>query len=111
MLLPLQSEEEKASSYEVPPSHLTCSKLEASVDSHARPFAPPDIHGELQPTRVGVDAISEGEAQLVGAPANSFGCVNQQLVQDILVGEGGALREDSTVLQGLRVKLASAEFT
>lgn len=59
---------------------------------------------------MGVDAISEGEAHLVDPPADGFRGVDQQLIQDVLVGEGGALREDAAVLQRLRVELTPAQF-
>ena len=89
---------------------LTCRELQAPVDRHPGPFAPPDVHGELQAAGVHVAAVREGEAHLVGAPADGLGRVNQQLVQDVLVGEGGALREDAAVLQRLGVELPPAEF-
>lgn len=57
-----------------------------------------------------IDAIGEGETHFIDTPADGFRCVDQQLVQDVLVGEGRALREDPAVLQRLRVELPSAEF-
>lgn len=89
---------------------LTSWELQASVDGHPGSFCPRDVHGELQASGVRVDAICEGEAHFVGASAHSFGRVNQQLVQDVLVGEGRPLREDPAVLQRLGVELSSAEF-
>ncbi len=59
---------------------------------------------------MGIDAIGEAETHFVGTPADGFRCIDQQLVQDVLVGEGRALREDPAVLQRLRVELPSAEF-
>ncbi|TNN46456.1 hypothetical protein EYF80_043373 [Liparis tanakae] len=89
---------------------LTCRELQAPVDGHSGPFAPPDVHGELQAARVRVHAVREREAHLVRPPADGLRRVDQQPVQDVLVGEGGALIQDPAVLQRLRVKLTSAEF-
>lgn len=55
-------------------------------------------------------AVGEGELHFIGSPADRFGGVDQQLVQDVLVGEGGALGEHAAVLQWLRVELPSADF-
>lgn len=55
-------------------------------------------------------AVGEGEMHFVSAPADCFGGIDQQLVQDVLVGEGGALGEHPAVLQRLRVELPSADF-
>lgn len=89
---------------------LTCRELQASVDGQAGSFALPDVHGELQAPRVHEQAIGEGELHFISAPADGFGGVDQQLVQDVLVGEGGALGEHAAVLQRLRVELPSADF-
>lgn len=88
----------------------TCRELQPPVDRHAGPFALPDVHGELQAARLPEDAVGEGEVHFVGAAADRLGGVDQQLVQDVLVGEGGALREHPAVLQRLRVELAPADF-
>lgn len=85
-------------------------ELQASVDRHPGPFALPDVHDELQAARLPEDAVGEGEVHFVGAAADRLGGVDQQLVQDVLVGEGGALREHPAVLQRLRVELAPADF-
>lgn len=92
------------------PSRLTGWELQASVDSHSGPFAPPDVHSELQATSVCVDTIGKSEAHFICTPADGFRCVDQQPIQHILVGEGRALREHPAVLQRLRVELPSAEF-
>lgn len=89
---------------------LTSWELQASVDSHSGSFTPPDVHHELQTACVRIEAIGEIETHFIGTPADGFRCVDQQLVQDILVGECGAQREDPAVLQRLRVELPSAEF-
>lgn len=89
---------------------LTCWELQASVDGHSRSLALQDVHGELQTACVGVAAIGEGEAHFVGPSVDSIWCVDQQPVQDVLVGEGGTLREDTSVLQWLRVELPSTQF-
>lgn len=89
---------------------LTGWELQASVDSHSGPFTPPDVHGELQSACVCVDAIGEIETHFISTAADGFRCVDQQPIQDILVGEGRALCEDPTVLQRFRVELPSAEF-
>lgn len=88
----------------------TCRELQPPVDRHAGPFTLPDVHGELQAARLPEDAVGEGEVHFVGAAADRLGGVDQQLVQDILVGEGGALCEHPAVLQRLRVELAPADF-
>lgn len=93
-----------------PPSPLTCRELQASVDGHSGSFALPDVHGELQAACVRVDAVGEDEIHFICTPADCFRGVDQQLVQDVLVGEGRALREHPAVLQRLRVELPSAEF-
>lgn len=90
---------------------LTCWELQASVDRQPGSFAPPDVHGELQAARVRIDAIGEGESHFICPPADCFRRVDQQLVQDVLVGEGGALRQDPAILQRLRVELPSADFS
>lgn len=89
---------------------LTCRELQASVDSHSGSFGPPDVHGELQAARVRENAVGECETHFISTPTNGFGCVDQQLVQDVLVSEGRALCEDPSILQWLRVELSSAEF-
>ena len=91
-------------------SPLTCRELQTSVDGHSRPLALCDVHGELQAVHVREDAIGDCEPHLVSTPADRFRCVDQQLVQDVLVGEGRALRKDPAILQRLRVELPSAEF-
>lgn len=91
-------------------SALTCWKLQASVDGHSRPLVPCHVHCELQVARVGVDTVGEGEGHLIRSPADSFRCVHQEPIQDILVGEGGALREDAAILQRLGVELPPAEL-
>lgn len=89
---------------------LTCRELQASVDRHSGSFCPPDVHGELQATRVRENAISERETHFISTPTNGFRSVDQQLVQNVLVSEGRALCEDPSILQWLRVELSSAEF-
>lgn len=89
---------------------LTCRELQASVDSHSRPLALPDVHGELQPACEGVGAVGEGEAHFVGSSVDRVRRVDQQPVQDVLVGEGGSLSQDAAVFQRLRVKLSPAKF-
>lgn len=89
---------------------LTSWELQASVDSHSGSFTPPDVHRELQAPCVRIDPVGEIETHFIGAPADGFRCVDQQPIQDILVGECGAQREDPAVLQRLRVELPSAEF-
>lgn len=93
-----------------PPPLLTCWELQPPVDGHPGSFTPGDVHGELQTACVGEGAIREGEGHFIYAPADSFRCVDQQLVQDVLVGEGGSLCQHPAVLQRLRVELTSAEF-
>lgn len=89
---------------------LTSWELQASVDSHSGSFTPPDVHCELQTACVCIDAIGEIETHFISSPADGFGCVHQQLIQDILVGESRAQCEDPAILQWLRVELPSAEF-
>lgn len=88
----------------------TCWELQPPVDRHAGPFALADVHGELQAGRLPEDAVGEGEVHFVGAAADRLWGVDQQLVQDVLVGEGGALNEHAAVLQRLGVELAPADF-
>lgn len=89
---------------------LTRWELQASVDGHSGSFAPPDVHGELQAARLCVGAICDRELHFVHTPAYCFRCVDQQVVQDVLVGESGVLCEQPAVFQRLRVELPSAEF-
>ena len=46
---------------------LTCGKLKASVDGHARALAVPGRHGEVQGTAVRVHAVGERELQPVAS--------------------------------------------
>lgn len=89
---------------------LTGRELQASVDRHPGPLALRDVHGELQSAAVRVDAVGEVEAHLVRAAADGFGRVDQQPIQDVLVGEGGASCQNASVVQRLGVELPSAEF-
>lgn len=88
----------------------TCWELQPPVDRHAGSFALADVHGELQAARLPEDAVSQGEVHFVGAAADRLWGVDQQLVQDVLVGEGGALKKHAAVLQRLGVELAPADF-
>lgn len=88
----------------------TCRELQPPVDRHAGPFTLADVHGELQAARLPEHTVGEGEVHFIGAAADQLGGVDQQLVQDVLVGKGGALREHPAVLQRLGVELAPADF-
>lgn len=96
----------------IPSSHyphlLTSWELQPPVDSHSGSFTPRDVHGELQTARVGEGAICEGESHFIHTSADRFRGVDQQLVQDILVGEGRPLRQHPAILQRLGVELPSA---
>lgn len=93
------------------PPLLTGWELQPPVDRHPGSFAPGDVHGELQAARVGERAVCEGERHFIHTSADRFRGVDQQLVQDILVGEGGPLRQHPAVLQRLRVELTSAQLS
>lgn len=92
------------------PSPLTCRELQTSVHRHSWSFALPDVHGELQAVCVYEGAIGEGETHFICTPVDRLRGVDQQLVQDVLVGEGRALCEHLAVFQRLRVELPSADF-
>lgn len=89
----------------------TCCKLKASVNSEPWSFTLLYIHCELHPPVLSVEAVSDGEAELIVMDAQTVRGVDNQLIQNILVRERRALGQDTPILQGLRVELPPPQLT
>lgn len=86
--------------------HGTCQELEASIYSQVEGVpCGQQLCVYLQPPCVHVEAISEGELELIHCHTGTRWHVPNQPGQDILVGEGGALGQNLPILQRLRSSL------
>lgn len=93
------------------PCRGTCRELEASVYSQKGGVACRQFYIYLHPPRVRVEAISEGELELIHCHTGTTRHVPNQPSQDILVGEGGALGQNPPILQRFRSSLPPEQMT
>lgn len=85
-------------------------ELQVPVDSYRGWLLLRQLHGEFQPPRLRVEPVREGEAKLVCLCRGTTPSVNDQLIQNVLVGEGGAHGQHLSLLWGLCHALSSAEL-
>lgn len=85
-------------------------QLQVPADSHRGWQLPGQLHGELQPPCLRVEPVSEREAEAIGVCGGPAPGVNDQLLQDILVGEGGAPGQRLALLRRLCRALPSAQL-
>ena len=89
----------------------TCRELEAPVYSQMGGVTCRQFYIYLHPPRVRVEAISEGEPELIHCHTWTTRHVPNQPSQDILVGEGGALGQNPPILQRFRSSLPPEQMT